>query len=218
MTITTHTTPARRTTRRTVALAAVIAAAIAALSSCSDGTSSASSGRSPDDSVVRPQPPTTTAHGDHADAGHVAAVVTVDGFDYGFANLPESVPAGTRLSLRNTATAELHEIAVFRLPDEVTEPLEELLQLPPDELGPILGEPRAVLLQVPGSDEVIAAVGDGVLTEPGRYAVMCFIPYGADPFEYLAKAAESEGGPPQGVAGGAPHFTYGMYAELEVTA
>ena len=72
-----------------------------------------------------------------------------------------------------------------------------------------------VLLAPPGSDEVITAVGNGILLEPGRYAIVCAIPTGADPQEYLTAAATSEG-PPQ-VAGGPPHFTQGMFAELTVT-
>ena len=75
-----------------------------------------------------------------------------------------------------------------------------------------------VLLQPPGSDEQIVAVGDGTLTEAGRYVLMCFIPTGADPEEYLAAAAASEGEAPTGVAGGPPHFVNGMYAELQVDA
>jgi hypothetical protein len=109
-------------------------------------------------------------------------------------------------------------MAIFRLPDDEDRPLDELVELPGDELTEILGNPATVLLQAPGSDEVIPAVGDGTLAEPGRYAVMCFIPHGADPDEYLRAAAESDGGPPQGIEGGAPHFALGMYAELEVTA
>jgi hypothetical protein len=73
-----------------------------------------------------------------------------------------------------------------------------------------------VLLQPPGSDEQIVAVGDGTLTEPGRYVLMCFIPTGADPDEYLAAAAASDGEAPTGVAGGPPHVVNGMYAELQV--
>jgi hypothetical protein len=45
--------------------------------------------------------------------------------------------------------------------------------------------------------------------------VMCAIPTGVDPEEYLAAAAGAAGGPPD-VAGGPPHFTHGMAAELIV--
>lgn len=140
--------------------------------------------------------------------------VVIDGVDYAFENVPESVPAGTTLGFRNTSESELHELVAFRLPDEERRALDVLLALPPQELFPTLGEPTTVLLQAPGSDEVIPAVGTGTLTEPGRYLLMCAIPTGADPAEYLA-AAESEGGPPQ-VAGGPPHFMEGMAALLLV--
>ena len=73
-----------------------------------------------------------------------------------------------------------------------------------------------VLLAPPGSSEQIVAVGDGSLTEPGRYLVACFIPTGADPQAYLDAASSSEGGPPE-VEGGPPHFTHGMWAEVTVT-
>ena len=103
---------------------------------------------------------------------------------------------------------------MFRLDDDT--PVDELLALPPAELEATLGEPVTVILQPPGAPEAIVAVGDGVLTEPGRYVLMCFIPIGADPDEYLAAVAAAGGGKPEGVAGGPPHFTAGMVAELVV--
>jgi hypothetical protein len=57
--------------------------------------------------------------------------------------------------------------------------------------------------------------GTGTLSEAGRYALICVIPTGADPDEYLAAAAASEGGPPD-VEGGPPHIVQGMFAELTV--
>jgi hypothetical protein len=93
--------------------------------------------------------------------------------------------------------------------------VEELAGLSPGELMGALGEPTMVLLAEPAGGTTIPAVGDGTLSEPGRYAVMCFIPTGADPAEYLRVAAETEEGPPQ-VPGGPPHFVHGMHAELLV--
>ena len=37
----------------------------------------------------------------------------------------------------------------------------------------------AVLLADPGGEQ-IAAIGDGVLSEPGRYLLLCAIPTGVD--------------------------------------
>ena len=72
----------------------------------------------------------------------------------------------------------------------------------------------SALSRAPG-EAGFPVVGDGTLTEPGRYAIICSIPIGADPAEFLAAAQESTEGPPQ-VAGGPPHFTSGMYGELVV--
>lgn len=142
------------------------------------------------------------------------SVVEVRLVDYGFEGLPDEVPAGTRLTVVNEADTELHELVAFRLADDETRSIDQLAQLPPEELMATLGEPAAVLLAEPDG-EMVPAVGDGTLSEPGRYAIMCFIPTGADPHEYLQAAAASEDGPPD-VAGGPPHFVHGMLAELNV--
>lgn len=163
------------------------------------------------------------ACGDDDDASNAVDDTAADGpdpvevtlVDYAFEDLPDTVDAGTTFTIVNSSEAELHEFVAFRLPDGETRSLEELTALRPDALVAALGEPATVLLAAPGGP-MIEAVGDGTLTEPGRYAVMCFIPTGADPDEYLAAAAETEEGPPQGVAGGPPHFVNGMAAELAV--
>lgn len=147
--------------------------------------------------------------------GHDAMAVTIEGVDYAFADVPDTVPAGTRLTFQNTSSTELHEMVVFRLPDDIDTPIDDLVHLPPAELETTLGTPVAVILQPPGAAQPIQAVGDGALVERGRYALMCFVPIAADPDEYLA-AAEAGGGKPEGVSGGPPHFTAGMYAELTV--
>ena len=74
-------------------------------------------------------------------------------------------------------------------------------------------EVRTVIVAGPQADGT-AVVGDGALDEPGRYALICIIPTGADPDEYLTKAATSEG--PPDVAGGPPHIAKGMFAEITV--
>jgi len=148
-----------------------------------------------------------------ADRGAADGVLEVGMVDYAFAGLPESVPAGTRLTVTNISEAELHEVVAFRLADDEERSVAELAGLPPDELLAALGEPHTVLLAAPGGP-TIPAVGDGILAEPGRYALFCFIPTGADIDEYLTAAATSDG-PPQ-VDGGPPHFVHGMHAELTV--
>lgn len=153
---------------------------------------------------------TTSAAAEEEEAG---APVEVTAVDYEFQGLPDTVPAGTVLSLVNESETELHEIGAFRLDDEDERSVEELVALPEGEFDP--GIPAMVLLAAPGGEQ-IAAVGDGTLTEPGRYAVICSVPTGADPAAYLEAAQEPHGSGPPEVEGGPPHFTQGMYAELIV--
>ncbi len=142
--------------------------------------------------------------------------VTVGLSDYGFAGVPDELAAGSTLSIENQSDDELHELVAIRLPDGEERAAQELVQLPPEELGGFFSGVQTVLLQPPGSDEVIVAEGDGTLSETGRYLLICAIPTGADPQEYLQAAAEAEGGPPQDVEGGPPHFVNGMWGELTV--
>lgn len=140
---------------------------------------------------------------------------TVTASDYAFQNLPKSVSAGTTLQLKNSSAKELHEMVVIRLPDDERRSVQELVNLPEAQQEAIFGsrEPAMVLLAPPGGGEMIKAVGNGKLTTKGRYAVVCFIPTGADPAAYL-NAGPSDG-PPQ-VAGGPPHVTQGMFGEITV--
>jgi hypothetical protein len=143
-----------------------------------------------------------------------ADTITVELADFAFVGLPERINVGTRLAVSNVAEAELHELVAFRLAPDDDRSVAELTQLTPDELVGALGEPQAVLIAAPGGPQ-IDAVGDGTLTEPGRYAIMCFIPTGVEPDVYLEAAAQTAEGPPQ-VEGGPPHFVQGMFAELVV--
>ena len=142
--------------------------------------------------------------------------VEVTAVDYGFEGLPDTVAVGTQLTLTNSSDKELHELVAFLLPAGEDRSAEDLTKLPEAELGALFaGEPATVLLALPEGGDMIPAVGDGTLEEPGRYVVFCAIPVGADPQAYLDAAEQSEGGPPE-VEGGAPHFTQGMYGEVTV--
>ena len=162
-------------------------------------------------------PLTLAACGGDADATDRIddGVLTVDLVDFSFGDLPDEVPAGTRLAVTSGSETELHELVAIRLADGDTRPADEIIAA---GLAEVLaaGPPTAVLLAAPGAEQ-IPAVGDGTLNEPGRYLILCAIPTGADPAEYLAAAqANPDGGPPQ-VAGGAPHFAHGMFDDLVVT-
>ena len=140
--------------------------------------------------------------------------VVVTAVDYGFEGLPDTVPTGTTITLKNESNVELHELVAIRLPDDESRSADELMQLPPDELDAFFPLVETVIIAPPGADG-FPVEGTGMLEEPGRYLVICAIPTGADPDEYIAAAAEAEGGPPE-VAGGPPHLALGMYGEVVV--
>ena len=66
----------------------------------------------------------------HADEGEPAAVedgvLTVEVTDYSFGDLPDTIPAGTKLDLTNASSVEFHELVAFRLPDDEERSVEEL--------------------------------------------------------------------------------------------
>ena len=142
-------------------------------------------------------------------------VVTVGAVDYQFRGLPAEVRAGTRLAVTNESRREVHELAAMRLPEGEARTATQLLGLPEAELRAVLGGPPAAVLVAPPGEAGFATLGDGTLSQPGRYLLVCFIPTGADPAAFLA-AARSSGGAPPSVPGGAPHFTSGMYADVTV--
>lgn len=145
--------------------------------------------------------------------------VEVTAEDYKFVGLPESVDVGTQLTLVNDSQSELHELVAMRIPDDETRSIEELVQLPEDQLDAVFGDamPEMVLVRAPGDAELITALGDGTFSEAARYAIFCAIPVGADPAAMMAAMQEESDGPPTTAAGdGPPHFTQGMYAEVTV--
>jgi plastocyanin len=146
-------------------------------------------------------------------AAPTESVIEVTAVDFGFENLPERIPAGTTLTLVNESDVELHELVAVRLPEDETRTVEELLASPED-LAAYFASVATVVIAPPG-ESGMAVEGTGRLDEPGRYAIVCAIPTGADPAEYMEAAAEAEGGPPE-VDGGPPHFAHGMYAEVTV--
>jgi hypothetical protein len=163
-------------------------------------------------------PPTATAEPattQPASEPAAAPVVEVHAADYGFGGIPASVAPGTELQFVNDSTAEVHEIVAVRLLDTETRSVHEIVQA--QDLGAIFagGMPHLVIVAGPNGGEPILAVGDGTLTDPGRYAIVCFIKTGTDPQAYFDALAVTPEGPPQ-VDGGAPHLVHGMFAEVTV--
>ena len=156
-------------------------------------------------------PSATTAHSEHP-------TIAVDGIDYGFENLPAEIPSGTMLTFTNASDVEAHEMVVIRIPDTETRSVEELTTLSEEETDAIFADvmPALVTVAAPG-EEGTPVLGDGTITEPGRYAVICSFPIGADP-QAVMDAMQTESSGPPSLGDGPPHFTAGMFAELTVTA
>ncbi|QYG95236.1 hypothetical protein HC251_24265 [Iamia sp. SCSIO 61187] len=207
----------RTRTAGRVALATVLSAGLL-LTACGDDDDSTASDDTAAETTEESTETTEEAPLDDATTEVEDGVLTVELVDYAFENLPESVPAGTQLAVENTSTEEFHELIAFRLPDDEERTSDELVELPEDELMALFaGPPATVLLAGPDGGEQTAAVGDGTLTEPGRYVLFCSIPTGADPAELEAQAADPEAGPPaEDPDAGPPHFVHGMHADLVV--
>lgn len=206
------------TTRRTRAASLAVAGVLTlSLAACGDDDDDAAADTTSAPAATAAPAADTTAPGADTTDHSEHQTIVVDGIDYGFENLPAEVPAGTMLSFRNTSDKEFHEMVVMRVPDEETRPVEELAALPPEETEAIFGNamPALVSVAAPG-EEGLPVVGDGTITEPGRYVAVCFIPIGADP-AVVAEAMQTESSGPPDLGDGPPHISAGMYAEFMVT-
>ena len=126
---------------------------------------------------------------------------TVEGFDYGYSNLPASAQAGRVAFVFDNTGEELHEMIIFKINDESLT-VEQLLEMPEEEAMTQVTFTGVGFAEVGGEDIVFADL------EAGRYAVVCFIPVGTKSFEDLPED-DSEATQP-------PHFTQGMVAEFSV--
>jgi hypothetical protein len=166
---------------------------------------------SDDDTKDTTSPPSTAA----ALAG--GAAINVTAADYSFTGLPATAKAGSKFAMKNASDKEVHEMIMIRIPDTEKRPVSELVALPEAEADAIFAnvEPATVLVALPGQ-EAQAVEGDGTVTEPGRYAVVCFIPVGADP--KIVEDAMKDPNPtgPPNMGDGPPHVTKGMSAEITI--
>jgi hypothetical protein len=182
---------------------------LTACGSDDDGDAATDSDAATDDTGAASDGATSTT-----DAPSQGGVVDVELVDFAFVGLPDSVAAGTRLTITNSSEVELHKLSALPISENEVRPVEELLLLPGAELAAILRvRPATVLVAGPGGPQ-IDEVGDGTLSAPGRYVIICAVPVGLDPDEYLD--ALSSNGRPSMTGGGRPHFTLGMVAELVV--
>jgi hypothetical protein len=120
--------------------------------------------------------------------------IEATGVDYEYEGLPDTVPAGVVAVTLINEGEELHEIGIARINDDVTEPVEQLLTLPQDQVFSKL-ELKGVTVVEPGASETTF-----IRMDEGRYGAACFIPEGTTSMEMPGM--------------GAPHFTMGMVAEF----
>ena len=141
--------------------------------------------------------------------------VAVDAADYRFEGIPDTAPVGTRFSLFNTSQAEFHEMIVYRLDPSEQRTIEELSQLPLDELTAFgVGRIQSVVFAMPESEQYTYAEGPPMLAEEGRYLIFCAINVGTDPIEARVLVAD----PPMAAIDGVPrHYQVGMMTEIIAT-
>ena len=209
----------RKTPRSLALLGATFLLAVG-LTACGDDDDSTAA-ETPQTSTSTSAPASTSTteathdHSEGATEGGTEAgngkTIEVHAVEYHFEDLPATIEAGTRLVLANHGQ-QPHELVAMRIPDSEKRSVEELVKLPEEELATVFGpemEPATVLLSKSGQTNTPGpVVGDGTLTEPGRYAIVCFLPVGAD--DSVLDASE----PPQSDA--PPHASQGMYAEVTV--
>jgi plastocyanin len=149
--------------------------------------------------------------------GLASGTIDITGTDYMYSGVPEEVATGAEFTFTNDSQNEVHEIVMVRIADDETRSLDELLELSDEESAEVT-EFKGVLVALPGT-EGANPEGPGTsitMDEPGRYAIVCFIPEGADP-DVVAEAMQNPDaeGPPD-MGDGTPHAFLGMVAEFEV--
>lgn len=149
-------------------------------------------------------------------SGAADGTIEITGLDYAFSGVPEVAATGAELTFTNDSESEFHEMVVFRVADGEERTLQELLELPEEESEALI-EFQGVLVALPGEDGFNPeAEGTSVaLGEAGRYAIVCFIPQGADPAAVEEAMAGATEGPPD-LGDGTPHAFLGMAAEFQV--
>lgn len=125
----------------------------------------------------------------------------VEGFDYGYNNVPDTAQAGPVAFVFDNTGDELHEMVLFKINDESIS-VEQLLEMPEDEARSAVTFGGVAFAESGGEDILFTDL------EAGRYAIVCFIPVGTNS---IADLPEDESAATQ-----PPHFTQGMVAEFTV--
>ncbi len=151
----------------------------------------------------------------------VGGTIEVTGTEYAFDGVPALVAPGAEFTFTNGGE-EVHELIIIKVVDGESRTLEEILALPEEESDALVEQFMGVVIDTP-SGEPFNPEGDDTsitVTDPGRYAVICFFPQGLDEATFEAAMAEAdpnaEGPPP--FPEGPPHAVLGMAAEFTVEA
>ena len=133
-------------------------------------------------------------------AGENCGVDTIDvtAKEYEYSGIPDTLTTGYHVLNFSNQGTEQHEMFAFRINDGVTESLDEIFALPEEDAMTKI-TPVNASFAPPGQSDT----GSWNLTEPGSYAVVCFVPVGS--------VGDTEGQGP-------PHFTQGMIHEFTVTS
>ena len=187
------------TNRRARALIALALATALGLAACGDDSESpAASG-----DAIESEEETTTTEAPAED--EAAEAVEVTGVEYAFEGLDGEIAAGTELTFTNGGK-EAHELVVMKRAEGETRSIEELMQLPEEEIGTAL-EFQGVSLANPGEEGQVVD-GDLVLDDAGEYIAVCMFPVGT---------TEVPDGPPTGEQTAPPHAAQGMVTEFTVS-
>jgi len=128
--------------------------------------------------------------------------VNVELLDYSFNGAPTSLPTGVvNIEVTNKGK-EIHELAIFRRNDGVTQAFTDILKLPQEEAQKLISQAGGLqgTVEPSGSDYAVADL------KPGTYAFVCFIPEGSASPDAMDKAAPDA----------LPHAMLGMVHEFTV--
>jgi hypothetical protein len=121
--------------------------------------------------------------------------VRVTALDHRYEGLPPALPAGTVAFTLSNQGAEPHDLDVYRIHDGVSQPFQQLAQLPDEQMDFVLTAVEEITSS-PGNAET-----EFLTLIPGRYGVECPVPLGS--------TATADGTGP-------PHYELGQIAEFTV--
>ena len=186
----------------------VVIALTAGIAACGSSTAAKSAGTTP--------PPPAAATSTSTTIVPRSGTITVTASDYAYAGVPELVASGATFTMHNVSRQHIHEMVAVKVPATEHRSLAELTKLSHGNLVAALGvRPTFVMLQPPGA-AVIKGIGDGTVTEPGRYLLVCSVQLNVTVPQYFQALVAHPGEAPEIPGGGLPHYTQGMYAGFTV--